>query len=359
MKAADRAVVRERLSSQWISRSPATSARDVVQWMTAMQGQDLASVLWSIGVRWPGSIAADIERAFSAGAIVRSWPMRGTLHVVVAEDLPWMLGLTSARMLQRSAARGRALGITDRHLGAARDAASGALGGGLGLGREDLYRAFESVGIDTTGQRGYHLLWNLAQNAVICLGPWVNGRQAFVLVDEWIGTGRALDRDEALAEFALRYFSSHGPATIRDFAWWSSLTLADARAGTAIAAGDLERRTDGDDEYFLAPDRAEARRDRVRLLPGFDEFLLGYQTRSPQLAPHHAGRVVPGGNGVFLSTIVDDGNVVGTWTRTTSAGRVSLATQRFSPGSSRLDDGITRAGGEFARFLGLTLARRA
>lgn len=324
-----------------------------------MQGQDLAGVLWSIGARWPGSTAADVERAFSDGVIVRSWPMRGTLHVVVAEDLRWMLELTRMRILRRSLARGKALGITDDHLDTARDAASEALSGGQRLSRDELYRAFEDAGVETTGQRGYHLLWNLAQNGVICLGPWIHGRQSFVLLDEWIGRSRSLDREEALGEFAQRYFSSHGPATVRDFAWWSSLTLTDARVGTAIAEPNLERMTRDDDEYFFNGEVAGERRDRVRLLPGFDEYLLGYQVRSPQLAPGHSERIVPGGNGVFFSTIVHDGEVVGTWNRTTTARRVSLTTQRFSQGSSRIDDGIARAAAEYARFLGLTLTSGA
>lgn len=330
--------------------------------MTAMQAQDLPGCLWSIGLRTPGSTRDEVENAFAAGAIVRSWPIRGTLHVVAAEDLTWILSLTSGRMIKSSLARRSALGITNDDLGKARAAAHSELGGGRSLERDALYSAFDAAGVSTTGQRGYHILWFLAQDGVLCLGPMTAGRQSFVLVDEWITNHRSLDRDEALGEFVYRYFNSHGTATIRDFAWWSSMTITDARVGLSVANSRLARVTrDGDEYYFCADAPSDldtgtvSGRDGVRMLPGFDEYILGYQSRSPQLDADHAERIVPGGNGVFRPTILDDGLVVGTWTRSTTTRGVSLDTQLFSTQNSRTTDGIARASAKYARFLGLTL----
>jgi hypothetical protein len=350
MRADDRLIVRRRLAAQRIRSSGLSHPAEVVRWMTALQGQDLASATWSIGLRSPGTTQADVEAAFREGSIVRSWPLRGTLHVVLPEDLRWMLSLTTERLVRGSLARRTALDLDERQLETARDAAIGALRGGRALTRDGIYRVVEAAGVATSGQRGYHVLWFLSQTGTLCLGPQEGKQQAFVLLDEWAPAGRSLEREEALGEFVLRYLRSHGPASIRDFAWWSSTTLADARRGLALVRGSLSSiERDGEELFFV--DDGEPERDGVRLLPGFDEYVLGYQDRSPQLARIHADRVVPGGNGVFRSTVVDDGGIVGTWRRALSAKGVSLDSQSFSRFSGRVNDGIARRGTEFARFL--------
>lgn len=173
MRAADRRIVRLRLGAQRIGASEFTSVLDVVRWMTDMQAQDLPGALWSIGLRLPGSTAATVVEALQNGSIVRSWPLRGTLR------------------------------------------------------RDAMHEVFAQVGVRPDGQRGYHVLWYLAQTGTLVFGPPDGKQQTFALASEWISSRRELERDEALGELALRYFRSHGPASIRDFAWWASLTLRD------------------------------------------------------------------------------------------------------------------------------------
>jgi hypothetical protein len=361
MRAAERAIVRRRLVSQRIGSGGFANPVDVVRWMTAMLAQDLASASWSIGLRSPGTALKDVEGAFRTGSIIRSWPMRGTLHVVAPEDLRWMLALTSERLVRGSLARRAALGLDETQLETARDAAVGALAGGRALARDEIYRVFEDAGVATASQRGYHVLWFLAQTGTLCLGPAQGKQQTFVLLDEWAPGGRILDREQALGEFVLRYFRSHGPASIRDFCWWSSTTLAQGRVGLASARASLSSIEREGEELFFAEDAGSATDSGepppggVRLLPGFDEYLLGYQDRTPQLSPDHAATIVPGGNGVFLSTIVEDGAVVGTWRRALTTAGVSLDFQPFSQPGTRLTRGIARRGAEYARFLHRTL----
>jgi hypothetical protein len=159
---------------------------------------------------------------------------------------------------------------------------------------------------------------------------------------------RRLDHDEALGEFALRYFTGHGPATVHDLAWWSSLTLADARVGLAIARPALDELVVDGDTHYLAADTAPAPR-AVHALPGFDEYLLGYRTRDAALAPDHAELVVPGKNGLFLPTIVVDGEVVGVWRRTLTAKGVTVEAQPFE--GALVPRGFARATRAYARFL--------
>ena len=350
--AEDRRLVRMRLAAQRISSSEFTGVAEVVRWMTAMQAQDFAGAKWSIGLRLPGSVESEIDAAFAEGTIVRSWPMRGTLHVVAPEDLRWMLGLTSERLIKGATARRAALGLTHDQLERAREAATAALTGGKVLTRDEMYAVFDRAGVPPTGQRGYHALWYLSQSGTLCFGPPNEKQQTFVLFDEWIADSRTLDRDEALGEFVVRYFRSHGPATIRDFAWWSSTTLTDARIGLAIARESLASSDRDGESYYWAVDAArEPGPDGIRLLPGFDEFLLGYQDRRPQLTPQHAERIVPGGNGMFLPTIVRDGEVIGTWRRAVSPRGIALVAGPFTASSDRLKRGFERAGRQYARFL--------
>lgn len=311
-----------RLAAQRVVGAPLGTPADVVAWLTAVQAQDDAGALTSIALRSAGRSRAEVVAAFDAGQIVRSWPMRGTLHTVVAADLVWMLELMTPRPRAAGAKRRPQLGLAEADVGRARDLAVGALSEppeGPGLSRAELLAAWDSAGLATAGGRGYHLIAELAQRGVLCLGPLRDGGQRFVLVDSWVREPRRPDREEALAELALRFFRGHGPATVADLMRWAGLTAADVRAGTATARDQLDAITVDGTEYLLDPAtprrladcRSEA--DGVVLLPGFDEIILGYADRSMTLPKEFADRIVPGGNGVFRPTVIAGGRVVGTW----------------------------------------------
>ncbi|MCJ7711625.1 MAG: winged helix DNA-binding domain-containing protein, partial [Chloroflexi bacterium] len=225
-----RRLVTMRLAAQGIAGTRRRTPGDVVHSMLAMQGQDFPGARWSIGLR--GRVTDDeVGAAFDAGAIVRSWPMRGTLHVVAAEDVGWMLQLMAPRVVAATATRRSQLGITAEDLERARDAAVSALEGNRALTREALLSALAATGIVVDAQRGYHFLGYLAQTGVIVLGPVAGRQQAFALLETWVRAPRRLERDEALGELARRYFRSHGPAAERDLARWSGLPLGDVRRG--------------------------------------------------------------------------------------------------------------------------------
>ena len=337
-----------RLAAQWISTPrPGATAAEVVRHMTAMQAQDFAGAKWSVGLRAPGLTDVDVEAALADRSVVRSWPMRGTLHLTAPEDLGWMLRLTAPRLIRGARLRREQLGLSEAHIERAREGAVGALAGGRVLSRDGIQQLWTEQGIETTGQRGYHLLWSLSQTGTLVFGPVDGKQQTFTLLDEWVTAPRVLDGDEALGEWAARYIASHGPATVRDFAWWASLTLTEARRGIAVAA-PRELEVDGT-TYYLAHDLEPARRG-THLLPGFDEYLLGYQDRSAPLAAEHFAVIVPGSNGVFQPTMVDAGEVVGTWRRTVRAKRVDLA---LLPFEQRDVSRWSRAASRYGSFLGI------
>lgn len=357
-------LARLRLASQGLLGSTLRSPAEAVSWMTAMQGQDLAGALHSVALRVPGVTRAEVRAELDAGRIVRSWPLRGTLHLTAAADLGWIMGLTSERVMAGQAARQRQLGITASDLESARSVAVGLLAGGRSASRDELQRGFQSVRQETAGQRGIHLLWLLSLTGTLVQGPTAGAKQLFVLMEEWITSPRRPDRGTALAELALRYFRSHGPATVPDFAWWSKLTRSDARAGLNAVKDQLVELPAGNtavpgETYWLAPETAALLDGPVPgsqsllLLPGFDEFLLGYADRSAALDPGHAELIVPGGNGVFRPTVVSGGRVVGTWRRTAAARAATAVVEcePFGPLSAAQQRRLDKAGRDYARFL--------
>jgi hypothetical protein len=343
-----------RLASQRIGASGLSTPGDVVRWMMAMQAQDLPGAKWSVGLRAPQTSEATVEAAFDSGEIVRSWPMRGTLHLVPADDLGWMLELTAPRALRSAASRRAALGIAEADTEQAREIAVASLTGGRALTRAAILALIGAGGVSTAGQRGYHLLWYLAQTGTLVLGAAQDRQQTFTLLDEWVRAPRRLDRDEALGELAYRFFRSHGPATARDLGRWSGLTIADVQRGLAVSGSRLTSLDFDGVRHHLAPETlAQAPVPaRVHLLPGFDEYLLGYGDRTAALASEHCAAVVPGGNGMFKATVVADGEVVGTWRRTITADKVVVEPLLWNPLRGELRDALVEAVGAYGAFLG-------
>ena len=352
-----RRVAALRLAAQRLAAATCATPAEAVHWMLALQAQDLAGVKWSLGLRAAGADEAAVEAAFDAGEIVRSWPMRGTLHVVAAEDLAWMLELTAPRAIRSAAARRAALGITEADVERARDIAVDALAGRRVMSRAQLLAAFDAGGVSTMGQRGYHVLWYLAQTGTLVMASSDGRGQGFARLDEWVARPRHLEADEAVAELALRYFLSHGPATARDLARWSGLTVGDVRRGIAACGGRLATMEIGGVAYHLGPEALDAPAPTavVLLLPGFDEYLLGYGDRSAALALEHAEAIVPGANGMFRPTVVVDGEVVGTWSRRVTAAAVVVEASPFEPFpplGAPVVDGLEAAARAYGRFLG-------
>ncbi|WP_091563346.1 winged helix DNA-binding domain-containing protein [Arthrobacter sp. ok362] len=312
---------RLRLAAQGLLGPGFETVPEAARAMTAMQAQDLSAVLWAVGQRVPGARVDDVRGALDRAEVVRSWPMRGTLHVLAPEDLKWMLAITSDRLIRGMAGRHRELEIDARDVEASREAALELVQGGGSATRQQLFAAFEAAGQSTAGQRGIHLLGMLCQRAWLVLGPTAGSQQLIKAFDEWIPKSRELDRAEGIAELLLRYMLSHGPATERDFAWWSNTPVTEVRTALALVKDQLVGLEFEGATYWLSPATAALLEDgvpgqrTVLALPGFDEFLLGYTDRSLVLPPEHADKIVPGGNGVFKKTIVSGGQVIGTWAR--------------------------------------------
>ncbi|QEO09783.1 winged helix DNA-binding domain-containing protein [Protaetiibacter larvae] len=341
-----RTVTALRLAAQGIARPAGDDPVEVVRSLLAVQAQDYLGALWSVGLRTRGATERSVEDAHRAGGIVRSWPMRGTLHFVAAEDLPWMLSLTGERIARSAAGRHRRLGLEPGDFARAADIARDRLAGGARADRVELLAALRDGGVATDGERGIHLLGNLAHRGVVVL----TGRTEFALLAEQLRDARPREPDETLDELALRYFHGHGPATVRDLAWWTGLSLGTVRPAVDRVRDRLDVLEIDGVTHYLRPG-LEAERPGVQLLPGFDEYLLGYTDRSAALSAEHADAVVPGGNGLFLPTVVVRGEIVGLWRRTRGRRGAQLELDPFTPLSATVERAAQAAARRYERFV--------
>jgi hypothetical protein len=333
----------------------------VVEWFGAMQAQDMASGLWSLGVRLPGCTVDDVTAALERREAIRTWPMRGTVHLVPPADARWMLDLMGVRALAGAAKRRATIGLDDRTAERAVEVLGAALAGGKRMTRAQCLAALTDAGLPVAGQQGYHLLWYASQKGVTCIAPNVGKEQSFVLLDEWAPKPNRPDREEALGIVALRYFRSHGPATRADLARWTGLTMTDVKAGVAAAGERLTGvRVDGTEMLMDAAlaDAAPKSSDDWLTLPGFDEYMLGYKDRSMMLDEGHLDAIVPGGNGVFQATIVRAGRVVGIWKRTLGTKAVTVSVTPLVPLKPAERRKVEAALEPYAKFVGLPLAVR-
>src|SRR5262245_5623476 len=352
-------IARLRLHNQRIAYATLEKPVDVVAWLAAVQAQDYLGAMWAVGLRMRNAVEADIERALADRTIIRTWPMRGTLHFVAAADIRWMLELLTPRVAVNI--RQYLLREFDLDEGAfarSKDLFASAMQGGKQLTRNAMYDVLEAGGVSAS-QRGRHILTLLAQDGFICFGAREGKQQTFALLEEWAPAARRMARDESLAEIAKRYFTGHGPATLQDFAWWSGLTTADATAGLEMAKRSLVQENINGHTYWLASATSTTKDSSpaAHLLPVYDEYTVAYKDRSAALNPKYA-KLPNYGHGIFNPTIVMDGQIVGTWKRTLKKDTLDISPSPFAKLKRAETRAIAEAANIYGKFLGARVVLR-
>ena len=345
-------IYKQRIFNQQISKTNFKTPAEVLSWLGAIQGQDFAGAKWSIGLRLPGTTESEIEKAMDNMNIVRTWLMRGTLHIAFAKDIRWILELLSPKIIKGGAGRFRQLELDEGIFKKSRKIITKILQNKNHLTRNEIFTVLKKSGISTTGQRGIHIIWKFALEGLICFGPLKGRQQTFVLLDEFLPETKKINREAALSELAIKYFFSRGPATLQDFVWWSGLKLTGAKMGLDSIASQLNKESIyGQTYWFKTIESKITNKSGIFLLPGFDEYLLGYKGKYGTLEEMHAQKICPGKNGIFNPTIVSNGQIVGIWKRTFKKKEVIITPEPFFQFSESEIKSFKKAAIFYGRYL--------
>lgn len=348
-------IIQKRLNNQWLASSPAQTSAEVVSRLLAVQAQDYLGSLWGIGQRLPMSTQTTVEASIANGSIIRTWPMRGTLHFVSQEDARWLISFLAPRVLSKTKSIYRNAGLDEHVFKKSIRVVMKALEKHPALTRDELYKHLEQAKISTSESRGLHITGYLAIQGLICFGPRQGKQHTFVSMERWLRPATSLPADEHLPTLALRYFRGHGPATVHDLAWWAGITLTEARQAIAAAGSSLTSHKVKDEEYFTDTSNQipPAKGTALNLLPAFDEFTVAYKDRSLMLAAdqHHRHSME------VLSPVVSvNGRLIGTWTRTLSRNGLVIQLNPFSKLPQTQLTKIKELAKRYAQFLDVSTA---
>lgn len=329
---------------------------DLVNHLVGVQAQDVSAARLALRARCAGLAAADVERArVDERSIVRTWAMRGTLHHVPSDDLGWLLGLLGPTFIRASRGRRAQLGLDDATGERAVAALQDVLAEYGPLTRDEIVQHLAARGVMLAGQARPHLLGLAALQGLVCHGP-LRGRQpTYVLVADWTDPGPALPRAEALSRLAQRYLAAFAPAMPDDLATWSGLSLTDARAGWQAISNQLIEVRVGESTMWMLKAQAERLdfadlRPVVRLLPGFENYLLGYRNRDLILVSEHARKVYTGG-GILHPVLLVDGRGAGTWKLDRRRKATNVIVEPFEELADEVRQGLAAETADVIRFV--------
>ena len=348
-------ILRQRLHNQLLSQTRFDQPCQVVAWLGAVQSQDYAGAKWAIAQRTNGLTDLEIEESFSKGEILRTHVLRPTWHFVIPQDIRWLLGLTAPRVLVLLAFLDRQLEVDQALVKQTNTILANALRGGKQCTRGELGSALQRNGIQTNGLRLGHIVMHAELDGVICSGARRGKQFTYALLEERAPQAKMLERDEALAELTKRYFISHGPATLKDFVWWSGLTTADARKGVDFVKPPLEQEVIEGQTYWYAPIGPVRKPSHsVFLLPNYDEYTVGYTDRSTIFDGSHADKLPR--ESTLAQSILVDGRVVGTWKRVIKKNEVLLEFAPFTELTEAEHQVVSMAAQQYGKFLGLQVS---
>lgn len=344
-------VRRRRTASQHLHRPRRLETADLVRHLVGVQAQVLAGAGLALRARSDGLTADLVDRARQHDrSIVQTWAMRGTLHLIAAEDYGWLVPLVVEPRLANAFRRLREEGVPAGQPERAVRLIGQMVGREGPLTRQEIAERLSRQGIHTEGQAIAHLVWLAAVRGVVCHGPDRGREPEFVLVRDWLGEPQTREREAALGHLAVRYLTCHGPAEPADLAFWSGIPLRDAnRAWRAVGDRLVAVDTDRGTRWTLHGQHDVAPRGQVRLLPAFDEYLLGWRDRDFAVAPAYWERINRGG-GWLHPVALSDGRVVATWRAKAGPASPQLDTSPFEPLAPAVSRGIALEASDLARF---------
>ena len=341
-----------RLISQQIINTKFKSPQETVGWMGAMQAQDFNMAKWAIGLRLKKATQKNIDDAINSGEIIRIHVLRPTWHFVSRDDIYWMLDLTAPKIKTSMNGRLQQLELTESVLKKSNKIIKKVLTENKFATRKELVSQLNKAKIPTDENRASHIFLNAELNKIICSGKMKEKEITYALLSESVPEPKSLQRHEALEKLTTKYFKSHGPTTIRDFVWWSGLSISDAKAGLEMIKKDFVSEKINDQEYWLSNSFSFPKnfKDSMYLLPAFDEFLISYTDRSASILNKHASKAFSK-NGIFWPTIIINGKVIGTWKREMKKDKLLITINFFGSKAKWKKNLLEKEAGKFGLFL--------
>jgi hypothetical protein len=350
-------LARQRLYTQRITGPKFEAPAQVVGWLCAVQAQDYAGAKWAVALRARGLDDRALDRAFNAGDLLRTHVLRPTWHFVLPADIRWLLALTAPRVNILNGPYYRKFELDQAVFKRSQAALVKALRGGKDLIRAEAAAVLAKAGIVAAGQRFSYVMMRAELDGVVCSGALRGKQHTYALLAERAPQARTLGREEALAELALRFFTGHGPATLKDYSGWSGLTVAEAKAGLAMVKSRLHHEDLAGQTFWFA-EAATAPKEKspaAHLLSIYDEYVSGYKDRSAMFDAAHYSALVSRTEELFNRNyiLVLDGRVVGTWTRTLKKDAAILEIYPFNPLTQAQNRSAAAAAARYSAFLGL------
>jgi hypothetical protein len=349
-------IANQRLINQHLVNPTLEKASEVVALLGAVQAQDYASAKWGLAQRTRAATDPEIEKEITAGAIVRTHILRPTWHFVAAADIGWMLALSAPRVHAANGYWYRWLEVDDALARRSRTALTRALRDGKQLTRAELGQALTKAKIQVkSAQRLACIVMRAELDGLICSGARQGKQFTYALLEEVVPRQRTFDRDEAMLELAKRYFSTRGPATADDFAWWSGLTKTDAKRAAESAASDLQRQSiDGRSYWFPGPARLTRRKTPIaHLLPNYDEYFIGFKDRGAFAQRLRAAGIEARTDALSGHILAIDGQIVGGWGRTFRGKKAVIRLKPLQALTGAEDRSVGTAAKRFSEFLGV------
>jgi hypothetical protein len=346
-----------RLQNQKLVNPSLKDAAGVVAWLGAVQAQDFPAAKWAIGLRIKNGSEAEIEEAFNQGKILRTHVMRPTWHFVLPENIRWMLELTAPRVKKILASYDRRLEISEKLISQCKKIFTKALQAGKYLTRSELSDELAKNKITARTQRLAHILAYAELDAVLCSGPRRGKKFTYALLEERAANARQLDRDQALATLAEKYFASHGPAQVKDFSWWSGLSMKDSSEAIVMMKSKLIQETVNGKTYLMTYNIPSLKpvNTNAFLLSIYDEYVIAYRDRSDLSKVGDFEKLLRMGN-ALTAVIVINGEIAGTWKRKINKGKAEVSTNLFRKLNKAEQNALQKAETSYQKFF-VTKAR--
>ncbi len=341
-----------RMLSQQLASPNFEHPKALVSWMGAIQAQDYPMSKWAVGSRLQSGSLQTVDETLKRGEILRTHVLRPTWHLVAAEDIRWMLKLSAQRikLAYVSSAKGHQLDISEKQYGQFNDLVVRMLEGNKSLTKQEIEAEVNQRGIKTVEPLIRRLLGNSEIEGVICSGVDKGGKPTYALLDERAPQVAGIHREEALARLASRYFRSHSPAKLADFAWWSGLSLTEAKQAIGLIQSELITDSDNLFVHESYKEAATLQTNILHLLPSFDEYLISYKDRTAVLDLEYHPKAF-NRFGTFYPVILHNGKIVGNWKKTVKKGQVAIETSFFDPKHGISRELIEKAKNRYKSFI--------